>query len=110
MFLRSEGVFSVSVDRDDSSTAWHLELEMSIVWHRIESRKCSLSKQCVIATADGDDVEDQLSLRKLSGDPKTTSNVIEPVQRASTHGITPLKVVFVGLILDGSMPILRTVS
>ena len=49
------------------------------------------------------------SLRKLSGDPKTTSRVIEPVQRASTPGITPLKVVFVGLIRDGLIPILRTV-
>ena len=42
------------------------------------------------------------SLRKLSGDPKTTSSVIEPVQWASTLGMTPLKVVFVGLILEGS--------
>ena len=48
------------------------------------------------------------SLRKLSGDPKTTSSVTEPVQLASTPGMTPLKVVFVGLILEGSMPILRT--
>ena len=46
----------------------------------------------------------------LSGEPKTTSSVIEPVQRASTLGITPLKVVLVGLILDGSTPILQTVS
>ena len=45
------------------------------------------------------------SLQKLSSDPKTTSNVIEPVQRASTPGMTPLKVVFVGLILEGLMPI-----
>ena len=37
------------------------------------------------------------SLRKLSGDPKTTSSVMEPVQRASTPGITPLKLVLVGL-------------
>ena len=41
------------------------------------------------------------SLRKLSGDPKTTSSVIEPVQLASTPGMTLLKVVFVGLILEG---------
>ena len=40
------------------------------------------------------------SLRKLSGDPKTTSSVTEPVQLASTPGMTPLKVVFVGLILE----------
>ena len=45
------------------------------------------------------------SLQKLSGDPKTTSSVTEPVQLASTPGMTPLKVVLVGLILEGSMPI-----
>ena len=39
------------------------------------------------------------SLRKLSGDPNTTSSVTEPVQLASTPSMTPLKVVFVGLIL-----------
>ena len=38
------------------------------------------------------------SLRKLSGDPETTSSVTEPVQLASTPGITPLMVVLVGLI------------
>ena len=48
------------------------------------------------------------SLQKLSEDPKTTSSVTEPVQLASTPGMTPLKVVLVGLILEGSMPILRT--
>ena len=50
------------------------------------------------------------SLRKLSEDPKTTSSVIEPVQQASAPGITPLKVVLVGLIREGSMLILRIVS
>ena len=50
------------------------------------------------------------SLRKLSGDPKTTSNVTEPVQLASTPGMTPLKVVLVGLILEGFVPILRTAA
>ena len=45
------------------------------------------------------------SLRKLSGDPKTTSSVTEPVQLASTPGMTPLKGVFVGLILEGSMQV-----
>ena len=39
------------------------------------------------------------SLQKLFGDPKTTSSVTEPVQLASTPGMMPLKVVFVGLIL-----------
>ena len=50
------------------------------------------------------------SLQKLSGEPKTTSNVIDPVQQASVPGITPLNVVLVGLILDESIPILGTVS
>ena len=50
------------------------------------------------------------SLQELPDEPKTTSSVIEPVQRASTPGMTPLKVVFVGLIHEGSMPIFRTVS
>ena len=44
------------------------------------------------------------SLQKLSGDPKTSSNVIEPVQQASTPGMTPLKAAFVGFILEGAMP------
>ena len=64
----------------------------------------------MIATAERDDVEDKFFALKLSGKPKMTSNVIEPVQRASTPGITPLKVVLVGLIPDESIPILRTVS
>ena len=64
----------------------------------------------MISITEGDDIEDQVFLQKLSGEPKMTSNVIEPVQRASTPGITPLKVVLVGLVLDGSMPILWTVS
>ena len=50
------------------------------------------------------------SLQKLSGEANTTSSTREPVQRASTPGITPLKVVLLLLILDGSIPILRTVS
>ena len=107
MFLRSERMFSVSVDRDDSSRAWHLELEVCVVRHRIELSKCGLPEQCVIATAES---KIKSSLRKLSGDPKTTSRVIEPVQLASTPGMTPLKVVLVGLILEGYIPILRTVS
>ena len=58
MFLRAERTFSVSVDRDDSSRAWHLELEVCVVWHRVEFCKCGLSEQCVIAAAEGDDIED----------------------------------------------------
>ena len=58
MLLRSERVFGVSIDRDYSSRAWHLELEVCIVRHRIELCKCGLSEQCVIAAAERDYVED----------------------------------------------------
>ena len=64
----------------------------------------------MIATAKRDDVDDNSSLQKLSGDTKTTSSVIEPVQWASTPGMTPLKVVLLGLILEGSISIFRIVS
>src|SRR3954463_15919587 len=51
VFLRSGGALDVSVDRNYSSRAWHLELEICIVWHRIELCKCCSPEQGVIATA-----------------------------------------------------------
>ena len=59
VLLGMEGALRVSIDCYDTAWSGHLEFEISIVWHRIESGKCSSSKQCVIATAEGDDVEDQ---------------------------------------------------
>ena len=58
VLLCSERVFGVSIDRDDSSRAWHLELEVCIVRHRIELGKCGSPEQCVIATTERDYVED----------------------------------------------------
>ena len=58
MLLRSERAFGVSIDRNDSSRAWHLELEVCIVQHHIELGKCGSPEQCVIATAERDYVED----------------------------------------------------
>ena len=55
-------------------------------------------------------VKSNSSLLKLSGEPNVTYNTREPLQRASMPGITPLKVVLLWLILDGSIPILQTVS
>ena len=52
----------------------------------------------MIATLEGYDIEDQVFTAEAVG------------QRASMPDITPLKVVFVGLILDGSIPILWMVS
>ena len=58
MFLRSEGAFRVSIDRDDSTRAWHLELKVCIMRHRVEFCEHGSSEQSVIATAEWDDVED----------------------------------------------------
>ena len=59
MLIGTEGAFCVSIDCYDTAWSGHLELEISIVWHRIKSSKCGSSEQCVIATAEGDDIEDQ---------------------------------------------------
>ena len=58
MLLRLERAFGVSIDRNDSSRAWHLELEVCVVRHRIELCKCGSSEQGVIATAKRDYIED----------------------------------------------------
>ena len=38
----------------------HLEFEIGVVWDRVEASERSSSEQCVVATAEGDDVEDQV--------------------------------------------------
>ena len=58
MLLHSERAFGVSIDRDYSSRAWHLELEVCVVRHRIELCKCGSLEQGVIATAERDYIED----------------------------------------------------
>ena len=60
VLLGTEGVLRVSIDYYDAAWSGHLELEISIVRHRIESSECGSSEQCVIATAEWDDIEDQL--------------------------------------------------
>ena len=60
MLLGTEGALRVSIDCYDATWSGHLELEISVVWNRVESSKCGSSKQCVIATEEGDDIEDQL--------------------------------------------------
>ena len=59
MLLGTEGAFRVSIDCYDAAWSEHLELKISVVWHRVEACKCGSSKQCVIATLKGDDIEDQ---------------------------------------------------
>ena len=56
MLFCTEGAFRVSIDCYDA--VWTGELEISIVWHRVESSKHGSSEQCVVAAAEGDDIED----------------------------------------------------
>ena len=58
VLLCLEGAFGVSIDRNYSSRAWHLELKVYVVRYHIELGECGLSEQCVIATAEWDYVED----------------------------------------------------
>ena len=59
VLLGTEGVFRVSVDCYNTAWFGHLELEVGVVRHRIESSDCDSSEQCMIATPEGDDIEDQ---------------------------------------------------
>ena len=58
MLLHSERAFSVSVDRDDSSRVWHLELKVCIVRYSVELSKRGASQQSMIAAAERNYVED----------------------------------------------------
>ena len=58
MLLGTEGAFRVSIDCYDTAWSEHLELEISVVWHRIESSECGSSEQCVITNAERDYIED----------------------------------------------------
>ena len=58
LLLHTERAVCVSIDCYNPARSWHLELEVCIVCYRIESRKCSSSQQCVIATAERDDIKD----------------------------------------------------
>ena len=58
VLLRSEGAFGVSIDRNYSSRAWHLELKVCLVRDSIEFGECGSLEQCMITTAERDYVED----------------------------------------------------
>ena len=58
MLLCLEGAFRIAIDCYDAAWTGHLELEISIVWHYVKSSKRGSSEQCVVAAAEGDDIED----------------------------------------------------
>ena len=58
MLFCTEGAFRVSIDCYDAAWTGHLELEISIVWYRVESSERGSSEQCLIITMEMDDFED----------------------------------------------------
>ena len=58
MLFCTEIAFGISIDCYDTMWTGHLELEINILWHCVESSECGPSEQCVIAAAKGDYVED----------------------------------------------------
>ena len=60
VLLCSERALCVSIDCNNSARSWHLELEVCIMWYRIESGKCGSSEQRVITTAERDYIKDLL--------------------------------------------------
>ena len=58
MLHGAEGAFRVSINCYDAAWSGHLELEISVVWHHVESSKRTSSKQCVITAAKRDDIKD----------------------------------------------------
>ena len=58
MLFRTEGAVCVSIDCYDPARSWHLELEVCIVWYRIEMSERNLSKYCMIATTERDDIKE----------------------------------------------------
>ena len=58
VLLSTEGALRISIDCYNTARYGHLELKVCIVWHRIEYSECGLSEQCVITTAEGDEIKD----------------------------------------------------
>ena len=60
MLLGMEGALRVSIDCYDTAWSGHLEFEIAIVRDHIEASERGSSEQCMVATTEGDDVEDQV--------------------------------------------------
>ena len=58
VLFRTERAVCVSIDCYNPARSWHLELEVCILWYRIESSECGSSEQCMIATTERDDIKD----------------------------------------------------
>ena len=58
MLLSTEGAFRLSIGCYDATWAMHLELYVSVVRDYINAGESGLSEQCMVTTAEWDDVED----------------------------------------------------
>ena len=58
VLLCAERALCVSINYYNPARSWHFELEVCIMRYCIESSKCGSSEQCVIATTEGDVIED----------------------------------------------------
>ena len=58
MLFGTEGAFGFAINCYDAAPTGHLGPKISVVWHRVESSKRGSSEQCVVAAAEGDDIED----------------------------------------------------
>ena len=60
MLLSTEGALHVSIYCSDAAWTGHLELQIGVVWDRIEAGEGGSSVQCVIADAERDDIEGEV--------------------------------------------------
>ena len=58
VLLCLERALCVSIYCNNSARSWHLELEVCILWYRIESSECGSPEQRMITTAERDYIED----------------------------------------------------
>ena len=58
VLLRTERALRISIDCSYTALSGHLELEVGLVRHRIEFSECGSSEQCMITTAERDDIKD----------------------------------------------------
>ena len=65
VLLSTEGALRISIDCYNTAWSGHLELEVWVVRHHIESSECGSSEQCMITTTEGDDIKDQLLASKI---------------------------------------------
>ena len=60
MIFCTEGALHVSIDYNNATGSRHLKLQISIMRDCIEAGEGGMSEQCMITTAERDDVEDQI--------------------------------------------------